>query len=115
MTMSSPIPVLCLYRVKPGKEAELVKLLEKHWPALAHAGLVTGEPSRVLRGQDRSKKTCYVELFSWKDARAPETAHRSADVMAVWGPMGPLCDGMEFLHTEQVPMPWDAERPRGAE
>ena len=34
-----PVDVLCIYRVKKGKEAEFKKLLKKHGPALKSAGL----------------------------------------------------------------------------
>jgi hypothetical protein len=49
-----------------------------------------------------------VELLTWKNAEAPNTAHELPEVMAVWEPMGMLCekrDGrppMEFPHVERI-------------
>lgn len=80
--------VVCNYRVKKGKEAAFEKLLGKHWPTLKKAGLVQGDPSVIYRGTDETGGTFYVEIFTWKDAKAPTLAHHSQEVMAVWEPMG---------------------------
>lgn len=102
MAESGPVKVLCIYRVKDGKEDEFRKLLEKHWPTLDGVGLVTSERARWYRSEDRSKRTCFVEIFEWKDNRASRTAHELPEVMAVWEPMGALVDDMEFLDIEAI-------------
>src|SRR5262245_41559747 len=43
MPKLKPILNICRYKVKPGKEAEMERLLAAHWPALHKAGLVTDE------------------------------------------------------------------------
>ena len=100
MVESSPVRVLCIYRVKDGKEGEFRPLLEKHWSTLNNMGLVTSEPAQWFLSQDKNKRKCFVELFEWKDAKAPQTAHELPEVMAVWEPMGELVDDMEFLDLE---------------
>ena len=106
--MSKPIPVLCIYRPRAGAEAEFLALLEKHWPTLEEAGLVSGEPARVWRGTSRGEGPIFVEMFQWKDQGAVEAAHHSPKLMQVWEPMGALCEGnMEFIDIESVPMPFD--------
>src|SRR5262249_48635156 len=55
------------------------------------AGRRTGTPSGVL-----------VEIFDWKSAASAEVAHRSPEVMAIWEPMGALCEAMEFPHFERI-------------
>ncbi len=102
MSETDPVRVLCIYRVKEGKEKEFRPLLEKHWPTLNRIGLVTPDPARCYATQDKSKRKCFVELFEWNNGKAPQTAHELPEVMAVWEPMGELVDDMEFLDLETV-------------
>ena len=109
MNSSSPESVICRYSVKPGRDREMERLLAKHWPALNAEGLVTDEPSLVYRSRPKtdggaaaSSGTVYVEIFTWKSAEAPEAAHQLPGVMAVWEPMGAICDTMEFPHFERI-------------
>jgi quinol monooxygenase YgiN len=96
--------MLCIYRIKDGKEEDFLRLLEKHWPTLQSVGLVTPEPAQVLRAADKGGKIVFVETFAWKDAKAPNVAHQTPEVMAVWEPMGALADEMNFLAVEPVVM-----------
>ncbi len=103
------VTVICHYRVKPGKEAEMEALLSKHWPALQRAGLVTDEPAKIYRGLPSGKPEgrhgaagSYVEIFAWKDESASAIAHQTPDVMAVWEPMGAICEEMDFPAFEKI-------------
>jgi hypothetical protein len=107
MATASPIRMLCTYRIKKGQEAAFLRLLEKHWPTLHGLGLATPEPAQVLRGHDKAGGTVFIEMFSWKDATAPQTAHNTPEVMAVWEPMGALAEDMNFWMVERVPMPFE--------
>jgi hypothetical protein len=102
MSESSAVRVLCIYRVKDGKESAFRPLLEKHWSTLNGIGLVTSEPAQWFLSRDKNKRTCFVEIFEWKDADAPQTAHELPEVMAIWEPMGELVDDMEFLDLETI-------------
>jgi hypothetical protein len=104
MAKASPVNVLCIYRLKDGaKEAEVKKLLDKHWPTLHKVGLATDEKAKVWRSSCKDpKQTIYIETFQWKDEKAPGIAHQTPEVMAVWEPLGALMQGMEFLHVEPV-------------
>lgn len=102
MTTSAAVHVLCLYRVKAGQEAAFVELLRRHWPALRRSELATDEPAQVQRAKDRKGGTVFVERFAWRSAESSGLAHQSPEVMAVWEPMGALCEGMEFLAVEPV-------------
>ncbi len=96
--MGKPVDVLCIYRVKKGKEAEFRKLLEKHGPALKAAGLSSGQAPTIWKAESgRKPGTIFVELMQWKDEKSSAAAHQMPEVMAVWEPMGELTDGMEFL------------------
>jgi len=93
---------LCKYRLKPGKEPEFVKLLERHWPTMTRLGLVADQPPHlVFRGEDK-QGVYYVEIFPWKDASAANRAHELPEVAQVWEPMGVCCSDMEFPHVELV-------------
>ena len=107
MSRSNPVRMLCTYRVKDGKEADFLPLLEKHWPTLRGAGLATDEPAQVLKSKDKSGKTVFIEMFSWKDAGAPDVAHQTPEVMSVWEPMGALADEMNFWPVEAVALSFE--------
>jgi hypothetical protein len=53
-------------------------------------------PPPGKRGSHDVGPDVIVEIFTWKDARGPEIAHHTPEVMAVWEPMGALCERMEF-------------------
>jgi hypothetical protein len=89
--------MLCLYRVKPGKEDEFRPLLKRHWITLQSAGLATDDPAKLLLGSTKEGKLTFIEMFQWKNFEAPAIAHQSPEVMALWQPMGELVDDMEFL------------------
>lgn len=96
------VPMLCTYRVKKGKEKDFLGFLEKHWPTLDRAGLVSPERPRVWKGTEKSGTVTFIETFEWKDARSPEVAHQTPEVMAVWEPMGTFAEEMHFLQVEPV-------------
>ena len=104
MEKSKPVRVLCTYRIKAGKEADFLRLLEKHWPTLRKVGLATDDPAQVLRSKDKSGKPVFIEMFSWKDETSPDVAHQTPEVMSVWEPMGALADEMNFWEIEAVAM-----------
>ena len=99
MAKSQPQDVLCVYRVKAGKEADFKKLLKKHGPALKSAGLASDQAPKIWKAESgRKPGIIYVEQMQWKDEHASAAAHQMPEVMAVWEPMGSHCDAMEFLH-----------------
>src|SRR5687768_4644707 len=94
---SGPVDVLCIYRVKAGREPEFKELLAKHGPALRKAGLSPDGAPKIWQSKSRDGKTVFIELMQWKDESSSHAAHQMPEVMAVWEPMGNLADGMEFL------------------
>jgi hypothetical protein len=99
---------LCIYRVKLGSEAAFKKLLAKHWPTLRRVGLAADKPSTIYQGSEGEKRPIFVELLNWKDEHGAGRAHELPDVMAVWEPMGKLCEerdgrpSMEFPIVEPI-------------
>lgn len=109
MSTPTPVTVVCRYRVRAGQESEMERLLALHWPALREAGLVTDEIPIIYRGLPSQKpggepgaERVYVEIFSWKSEEAPSTAHQLPGVMAVWEPMGAICEEMDFPHFRRL-------------
>ena len=95
-------------------------LLAKHWPTLHAQGLVTDARAAVYRGLPTAgpgegpdavgdagdaRATEYAEVFSWVSPDAPGTAHQLPEVLAVWEPMGALCEQMDFPHFEALELP----------
>lgn len=116
MTQSHALTNLCIYRVQPGKEAAFEELLKVHWPTMNKLGLASDVPSIIYKGTEHLDRTgerppvpIYFEVFSWNSAEGPMKAHESPEVMAVWGPMGELCEGrgegrpaMDFPGVEEI-------------
>jgi hypothetical protein len=98
----SPVKMLCIYRVREGKEAEFESLLERHWPTLREVGLASEKPARWFRGVSKDGRRRFIELFEWADEEASAVAHRSPRVMSIWEPMGALTEAMEFIELERA-------------
>ncbi|MCK6440667.1 MAG: hypothetical protein L6Q71_10775 [Planctomycetes bacterium] len=103
-----PVTVLCIYRVKKGKEKAFEKLLDKHWPTLRKRKLVTKTPSVAYAGEEKKGIPVYFEILSWRNAKSPELAHADKKVMAIWEAMGKLLEKRgsrpqwEFFHVRKV-------------
>lgn len=104
---------LCIYRVKAGSESDFRKLLGKHWPTLLRVGLAADVPSTIYQGSEGEKQPLFVELLHWKDGTGAHRAHEIPAVMAVWEPMGQLCEAragrpaMEFPLVEPIKVPFE--------
>jgi hypothetical protein len=103
----APATVICLFRVKESKEAEFRALLDRHWPALSRAGLVTPAASTVYRGRDQHGPL-FVEIFTWKDGQASGLAHGHPEVGPIWAAMDACVEvrggipKWEFPHVERI-------------
>lgn len=101
--MSKPQPVICVYRVKKGKEGEFEKILRMHAPTLKQVGLLADQDASCYQGTNQSGEPTFVEMFTWKNQEAADIAHQTPEVMQLWEPMGDLTTGMEFIHVEPLP------------
>jgi hypothetical protein len=103
---SEPETVLSTLRARAGNEAELQKALIEEWATLRRLGLVLTDPHVLLKGQDESGKTIFVEVLTWRDHDAPD--HAPAEVEAIWKHLESLCEprlghrGIEFPEFEVV-------------
>jgi len=103
--MSQPETVICTFRVQPGQETAFEGLLARHWPTLRKLGLVTEKPTQLFKGSEEGG-SFYVEIFEWRSAQSAGLAHDQPEVMAIWEPMGGLCEprggkpAMSFPHVQ---------------
>ena len=106
--MSQTETVICIYRVRAGKEDAFQGLLARHWPTLRDLGLASETPPRHYRGAEQSGEPLFVEIFEWSDAASAGIAHEHPEVMAIWEPMDALTEArdgrpnMEFPHVRPI-------------
>ena len=100
--MSEPVTVICLYRVRPGREDEFQVLLRRHWPTLRKLGLATADPARHWIGAEQGGAPLIVEMFEWADESASASAHEHPEVMAIWEPMTPILENMQITELEPI-------------
>ena len=102
MSADQPLSMLCTYVPKPGKEAELQRLLQAHGPTMIQLGLQAPGSSVVWKATSRNGTVKFVERMDWVNRQAPDLAHQHPAVMAMWEPIGALCDSMDFSPVEVV-------------
>jgi hypothetical protein len=106
--MSARETVVCLYRVRPGREEQFLSLLGRHWPTLRELGLVSDARPQHYRGAEQDGRPLFVEIFEWIDGEAAERAHQHPEVAAIWEPMDALTESragrpnMEFPHVRRI-------------
>ena len=102
------VTVIGTYRVRAGKEKELLRLLGQHWPMLRSLKLATDDPPQVYLGKDDQAKPVIYEVLTWLDEKGAQTAHTLPEVMNIWEKMGLLVEkrgerpAMEFPHVARV-------------
>ncbi len=102
--------VIAAFKPKPGKEAELGAVVEKHWGILQREGLVTDRTRYAMQATDGT----IVEVFEWLSPEAIEKAHHNPAVLALWAEFEAACEYVplaslpESLHpfSEFQPLPF---------
>ncbi len=114
MNASTPQTVIAIYRVRADREDDFFGLLRKHHPSLHRLGLVTDDRPIVYRGREEEGGGPIVfEIFSWKDANAPNAAHRLPEVMKIWEAMGTMVEEregrpkFEFPHVSRLDLSFE--------
>ena len=88
---------------KPGGEADLARVIARHWDTARSLNLVLDTPSVTLRGAEDGDRTYFVHVFTWRDARIPDAA--PAAIQAIWAEMNRLVEsrgGRPGLHFTEV-------------
>ncbi len=100
---AKPETILVTLHARPGAEAELEKVIERHWSTARRLKLIEAEPHLTLRGIEAGSKTYFVHVFTWKNAAIPDAAPK--EIQAIWADMNRLVearDGKQGLTFEEV-------------
>ena len=89
-TGAKPETVMVTCHAKPGSEAELARVIARHWTAVHGLKLVHDTPHLTLRGVEDGDKTYFVEIFTWRDAGIPDAAPPA--IQAIWAEMSNLVE-----------------------
>jgi hypothetical protein len=89
VAVAAPETVVITYRAKKGSEAELQRVIEKHWATIQRLGLVAAE-HQLFRGEGS-----FFEILTWKDESIPD--HIPPEVGTIWKEMNGLVDGKDGL------------------
>jgi hypothetical protein len=80
--------VIAAFKPKPGAQAGLLAVVEKHWRVLKEQGLVTDRPRCAMQASDGT----VLEVFEWRSPEAIEQAHHNAAVSALWNEFEAVCE-----------------------
>ena len=82
------IVVIVAYRPKPGKEKELLELVQDRVPTLRKENLVTDRVPTIMRARDGT----IIEVSEWKSQEAIDAAHKNPNVLAMWNKFFATCE-----------------------
>ena len=82
---TKPETVIVTLHARQGAETELAQVLSNHWETARRLGLVLDSPHLTLKGTEGSGDTYFVDIFTWRDANAPDSA--PAAIQALWSEM----------------------------
>ena len=105
--------VMVTLHAKAGAEADLARVIAKHWEAVHRLNLVRDTPHVTLRGRDNGH-TFFVEIFTWRDADIPDNA--PAEIQGIWAEMNALVEkrgereGLEIAEVSLLPAADPAKR-----
>jgi hypothetical protein len=89
---------IVVYQPKPGKEAPLRALVDKHCKVLAAESLITARPPCVMR----SASGAFVEVLEWRSSEAIDQAHRNPSVQALWAEFAEACDYVPLANLDEA-------------
>lgn len=102
----TPETVMVTFHAKSGSEAELQRVIARHWEAAARLKMLEAAPHVTLRGSEDSGKTYFVEIFTWRDGSVPDAAPE--EIRKIWEEMNRLVEargghaGLEFAPVTMV-------------
>lgn len=100
--MHSGIVVICSYRPKPGKQAEVFALVDRHLHALRALRLITEYPHSVMQAEDGT----VLEIFEWASVEAARRAEGEATVQAVWKGLREVADFVPLSALKETNRPF---------
>ena len=85
-----PETVVITFHAKPGAEAELARVIERHWAVAREMKLVNDSPHLTLRRVEEGNRVCFTDIFAWRDAAIPDNAPPA--IRTIWGQMNQLVE-----------------------
>src|SRR5262245_44417497 len=86
----TPETVMITLHAKAGAEANLARVIERHWDTVRRLNMVTDAPHVTLRGTEKGDRTYFVEIMTWRDASVPDAA--PPEILAIWKEMNDLVE-----------------------
>ena len=108
--VSDPETVMITLRAKPGMEADLARVIAKHWTTAKELNLVRETGHVTIRASD-DQGTYFLDVFTWKDADVPD--HPPAAILAIWTDMNRLTEargGRPGLEIKEVTLVGPVDR-----
>lgn len=100
--MTNTNVAIALYRPFPGKEDELLKIVDTHIPTLQSENLITNREPMLLQAKDGT----LIEIFEWLSAEATEKAHHSPAVMKIWDQMMAVAEMVSLSSLSEAGRPF---------
>jgi len=85
-----PETVVITFHAKRGAEAELERVIARHWDTARAMNLVRDTPHVTVRGAEGDGKAYFLDIFTWRDASVPATA--PAEIRRIWDDMNGLVE-----------------------
>ena len=94
--------VIAAFKPKPGKQAELLAVVAKHWSVLQSEGLVTQRPRYAMQSADGT----VLEVFEWLSSESIEQAHHNPAVQALWAEFEATCEYVPLASLSEAQHPF---------
>jgi hypothetical protein len=85
-----PETVMITFRAKLGADAELARVIARHWETARRLNLVRDAPHVTVRATENGNQVYFVDIFTWRDASIPDAA--PAAISAIWAEMNRLVE-----------------------
>ncbi len=99
--------VIAAFKPRPGAQAQLLAVVEKHWRVLQAEGLVSDRPRYAMQAQDGT----VIEVFEWRSAQAIEQAHHNPAVLALWAEFEAACEYVPLAGLAEAAHPFSEFTP----
>lgn len=94
--------VVAAFKPKPGMQAQLAAVVEKHWRILRAENLVTDRPRYAMQAEDGT----IIEVFEWLSPAAIERAHQTPAVHALWAEFESACEYVPLASIAEAKHPF---------
>lgn len=82
--------VMVTFHAKRGAEADLARVIARHWETVRRQNLVREAPHVTVRGTEGADLSYFIEIFTWRDASIPDAA--PPEIQTIWAEMNKLVE-----------------------